>query len=57
MSYATLAAAAFAALAHTHDAMFAIAGATLALLFTSIHNAWDATAYHVLVQRQDPDTR
>ena len=56
-AYATLAAAAFVALSRTHEAMFAIAGATLALLFTSIHNAWDATAYHVLVNqnRQDGD--
>lgn len=55
-SYATLAASAFAALSHTHDAMFATAGATLGLLFTGIHNAWDATTYHVLVQnRQDRD--
>lgn len=52
IAYAALAAAAFAALAHTHAAMFAVAGATLALLFTGIHNAWDATAYHVLVNMQ-----
>jgi hypothetical protein len=51
-AYAALAAAAFAALSHTHEAMFAIAGATLLLLFASIHNAWDAVAYHVLVSLQ-----
>ena len=48
-AYATLAISAFAALSHMHAAMFAVAGAMLALLFTAIHNAWDATAYHVLV--------
>jgi hypothetical protein len=54
VAYATLAASAFAALSHMHDAMFAIAGATLALLFTGIHNAWDSTTYHVLMNSQKP---
>jgi hypothetical protein len=51
-AYVTLAVSAFAALSHTHAAMFGVAGAMLALLFTAIHNAWDATAYHVLVSSQ-----
>lgn len=47
-SYAMLASAAFAAQAHTQGALFAIAAATLLLLFIGIHNAWDAVAYHVV---------
>jgi hypothetical protein len=48
-AYATLAISAFLALSHAHEALFAIGGATLLLLFVGIHNAWDAVAYHVLV--------
>jgi hypothetical protein len=56
-AYAALATSAFAALSHTHEAMFAMAGATLLLLFIGIHNAWDGVAYHVLVNlnRRDSD--
>ena len=32
-------------------ALFGVGGAALLLLFTGIHNAWDAVAYHVYVQR------
>lgn len=55
LAYATLAISAFAALAHMHAAMFAVAGTMLALLFTAIHNAWDATAYHVLMNSNRSD--
>jgi hypothetical protein len=56
-AYVALAASALAALSHTHEAMFAVACATLLLLFTGIHNAWDAVAYHVLVNLQKPGGR
>ncbi len=49
LAYAMLAAAAFAAAWYPHEAMFAVGGATLLLLFIGIHNAWDAIAYHVFV--------
>jgi hypothetical protein len=39
----------FAASSHPHDALFAVGGAALLLLFIDIHNAWDNVAYHVLV--------
>ena len=52
MAYAALAASAVAAFSHAHVAMFAMAGVALVLLFTGIHNAWDAVAYHVLVSRR-----
>jgi hypothetical protein len=56
VAYATLAISSFVALSYAHAALFAIGGATLLLLFVSIHNAWDAVAYHVLVNlgRKDP---
>jgi hypothetical protein len=50
-AYATLAGSAYAALAHSHEAMFGVAVAALLLLFIGIHNAWDAVTYHVLVNR------
>lgn len=50
-AYAMLAASAFAALSGMREALFGIAGAALLLLFSGIHNAWDAVAYHVLVGR------
>ena len=46
-AYLLLAVAAPATLVRTHDALFAIGGAALLLLFIGIHNAWDATLYHV----------
>jgi hypothetical protein len=48
-AYAVLVVAAFAASAQPHEALFAVGGATLLLLFIGIHNSWDAIAYHVFV--------
>jgi hypothetical protein len=47
--YAILVAAAFMTGAYAHEALLAVAAATLVLLFVGIHNAWDAIAYHVFV--------
>ena len=47
--YAVLGLSAFAALAHTREALFGVGAATLFLLFIGIHNAWDGVAYHVFV--------
>jgi hypothetical protein len=52
VAYAALSAAGFAVLAHANEAMFGVAAALLMLLFVGIHNAWDAAAYHVFVQRK-----
>ena len=46
--YAALALTAFTATAHLRAAMFGVGAAALLLLFSGIHNAWDAVAYHVL---------
>jgi len=50
-AYATLAASAWAVRPDVHPAMFGVAAAVLLLLFSGIHNAWDAASYHVLVRR------
>jgi hypothetical protein len=50
--YAGLAASAFAAKAHEHEALFGAAGAALLLLFTGIHNSWDSVVYHVTTKDQ-----
>ena len=48
-AYIVLGISALAAVSSTRDALFGIGGAALLLLFTGIHNAWDAVAYHVIV--------
>ena len=47
--YAILGLSSFAALSRTREALFAVGGAALLLLFIGIHNAWDGVSYHVLV--------
>ena|SRR5215469_9472623 len=49
VAYLILAVAALDAADHERDALFGVGGASLLLLFVGIHNAWDATAYHVWV--------
>ncbi|MGH7057839.1 MAG: hypothetical protein ACREJ2_12230 [Planctomycetota bacterium] len=48
-AYVVLIAATPAIFLLSRDALFGVGGATLLLLFVGIHNAWDATAYHVFV--------
>jgi hypothetical protein len=50
-AYGTLIVSAPFARHHAHGALFAVAAAVLALLFTGIHNAWDAVTYHVFTVR------
>jgi hypothetical protein len=47
VAYATLAVSAYSARSHEREAWFATAVAALLLLFSGIHNAWDAVTYHV----------
>jgi hypothetical protein len=49
-AYTTLAAAAVPARLHPRGALFAVAAAVLVLLFSGIHNAWDAVTYHVFTR-------
>jgi len=53
VAYATLALSALAAPLHVRGALFGVGAAALLLLFSGIHNAWDAVAYFVFVQRKD----
>jgi hypothetical protein len=49
LAYVVLAVSAFAAHADSHSALFGVGAAALLMLFVGIHNAWDAVAYHVVV--------
>ena len=51
VAYAMLAVSAFAAPSHLSEALFGVGAAALLLLFIGIHNALDAVAYHVLVNK------
>ncbi|MBV8976832.1 MAG: hypothetical protein JO261_02470 [Alphaproteobacteria bacterium] len=50
LAYAMLFAGALASLRFLHEGLFAISAAVLLLLFTAIHNAWDAVVYQVLTR-------
>jgi hypothetical protein len=54
MAYGFLILSWLAAGTHLPLALFGVAGAALLLLFTGIHNAWDAVAYQVYVVRREP---
>jgi hypothetical protein len=51
-AYLTLAVSAYAAGSHLRKALFGVGAAVLLLLFTGIHNAWDAVTYHVFFKKQ-----
>jgi hypothetical protein len=53
-SYLLLALTPLPSTAYERETLFAIGGGALLLLFTGIHNAWDAVAYQVFVVRK-PD--
>jgi hypothetical protein len=50
VSYTTLAASACVAFGNSRTALFLVAGASMLLLFTGIHNAWDIIRYHVFMK-------
>ena len=50
LAYLALAASAVAARWHPRESLIAVGAAVLLLLFTAIHNAWDAVTYHVFVK-------
>ncbi len=53
-AYVLLVFSAVRAISHARGALFGIGAAGLLLLFSGIHNAWDAVAYHVManIRRQ-----
>jgi hypothetical protein len=52
LAYGALTLSSLASISHVRQAMFGVGVATLALLFTGIHNAWDAVAWQVFVVRR-----
>lgn len=54
LAYLLLTAMPLTSLFHERETLFAIGASVLLLLFTGIHNAWDAVAYQVFVIRR-PD--
>ena len=50
-AYMMMVIAAYATRNHVRVALFGIGLAALLLLFTGIHNAWDAVTYHVFVKK------
>lgn len=50
-AHAILIGSAYAASVNARGSIFGIGAAALLLLFTGIHNAWDAASYHVFVAR------
>jgi hypothetical protein len=55
VAYVTLVASPIAVSAYTRQALFAVGAAVLVLLFTGIHNAWDAVGYFVLANQPGDD--
>ncbi len=53
LAYAGVIAAAFLGSAHPRAALFASGVGALVLLFTGIHNAWDAVTYYVFVHMRN----
>jgi len=51
-AYIILAISACVLRSHLHGALFGVGTTSLLLLFTGIHNAWDAVTYHVFVKKQ-----
>ncbi len=52
VAYVTLIGSAYAARLNVGGALFGVGAAALLLLFSGIHNAWDAVTYHVFVNKQ-----
>lgn len=52
-AYAVLALSSFAAPSQTRKALFGVGTSALLLLFTGIHNAWDAVTHHVFVEKRE----
>ncbi len=55
VAYLILAGSAVVAVMHFYvrEILFSVAAATLVLLLSAIHNAWDAVAYHVVSKSQE----
>lgn len=56
IAYAALATTARVIPTHPHAAMLTVGAAALLLLFTGIHNAWDAVTYHIFAKAKEHKT-
>jgi len=54
-AYVLLALCALEAPLHARGALFGVGAASLLLLFSGIHNAWDTVTYYVFVMRSEKD--
>jgi hypothetical protein len=54
-AYLVLAVSACAIRFRLREALFSVGAAALLLLFSAIHNAWDAVTYHVFVKTKDDE--
>jgi hypothetical protein len=54
-AYLTLAVSAFAVGSYPREALLGVGAAAMLLLFSGIHNAWDAVTYHVFVKTADKE--
>ncbi len=55
-AYALLVLSPWAAISYVREALFGVGAGVLLLLFVGIHNAWDATTYHIFVNlRRDAE--
>jgi hypothetical protein len=53
VAYAGIGLSALGTASYPREALFGIGSGALLLLFTGIHNAWDAVTWHVFVDRAD----
>ena len=54
-AYLILAVSAYIARFRLRETLFGVGAAALLLLFSGIHNAWDAVTYHVYVKAPEPE--
>jgi len=57
VAYGGIGLSALAAGFYTREALFGFASGALLLLFTGIHNAWDAVTWHVFVEPPNTDAK
>src|ERR1043166_4449876 len=53
LAFLILALSALFAMSYTAGSLFGVAAAATILLFSGIHNAWDAVTYHIFVSRNE----
>jgi len=57
VAFLSLAVSGLFTLSRPSGALFGVAAAAVILLFSGIHNAWDAVTFHIFVTRDKPPTK